>query len=134
MRRDRKEYNRLYYLTHQDKLKQYAHNYYKSNYSRLKEYWNELRRKKYQEAKIVALTHYGNGKLACARCGFNDIRALSIDHIDGRGNYHRKFSHVAARIYQWLIQNNFPDGFQTLCMNCQLIKKVERREYGGENT
>lgn len=77
--------------------------------------------------KKEVLTHYGLGKCACAKCGFDDIRALSIDHINGDGYKDRK-KKVGVFCYNWLISNNYPEGYQTLCMNCQFIKKVEHNE------
>lgn len=81
--------------------------------------------------KVRVLTHYGNGKLACVRCGFDDLRALSIDHIDGQGERDR--FHLGRQgghpFYKWLIDNGYPKGCQTLCMNCQFIKREERGEY-----
>lgn len=74
--------------------------------------------------RIAVLTHYGNGKLSCVTCGFNDIRALSLDHINGNGNSHRRNIHRAGiGVYFWLQQHNYPEGYQTLCMNCQFIKE-----------
>ncbi len=85
-------------------------------------------KEKQQRYKSEALTHYSNGSLACVRCGFEDIRALSIDHIKGGGLVHYN-SMTGRNIYLWLKKNNYPEGYQTLCMNCQWIK----REENGEN-
>ena len=82
-------------------------------------------------AKIAVLTHYGNGKLACVKCGFTDIRALSVDHIDGKGYKEwtlRRYD--SNRNYSSLRKRNYPTGYQTLCMNCQFIKREEKQEYG----
>lgn len=83
----------------------------------------------------VVLTHYGGGKLACVKCGFNDRRALSLDHIDGGGARQRyedkqqKKRTTGGRVlYARLLRKGFPKGFQTLCMNCQWIKKCENNE------
>ena len=79
--------------------------------------------------KILVLTHYAKGKLACVQCGFNDIRALSIDHMDGGGSNHKKSLGLKSNtFYQWLVANGYPDSYQTLCMNCQFIKRVEHDE------
>ena len=78
---------------------------------------------RYRKQKIRVLTHYGGGKLACVQCGFSDIRALSIDHIAGEGYRDRR-----GNLYCRLIRQNFPPGYQTLCMNCQLIKRFENNE------
>jgi len=83
-----------------------------------------------RKIKLMILTHYGNGKLACARCGFIDIRALSIDHINALGAKHKRENKIRSGdgMYSWLIKNNYPQGYQTLCMNCQFIKRVLNRE------
>lgn len=87
--------------------------------------------KKNQLLKQDVLTHYGGGKCACIRCDFNDIRALSIDHIGGGGNRvrARRFKGTGT-FYRWLQQENYPEGYQTLCMNCQFIKSYEKGERG----
>ena len=71
--------------------------------------------------------HYGKN---CSVCGFADMRALSIDHVNGGGNVHRKQIRASGggHFYKWLRRNNYPTGFQTLCMNCQFIKRVENGE------
>lgn len=75
--------------------------------------------------KIRVILHYSpEGK--CVRCGFSDMRALSMDHIKGRGAQHIRKIHIP--LYSWLIKNNFPEGFQVLCMNCQWIKRFENHE------
>jgi hypothetical protein len=82
-----------------------------------------------QEKKELVLTHYGGSKLVCVKCGFADVRALSIDHINGGGRRHREGSlRSSGSFYSWLMKNNFPEGYQTLCMNCQFIKRWENKE------
>ena len=82
-----------------------------------------------RKRKAKILKHYGD---VCCRCGFSDWRALSIDHINGDGAQHRK-EVPSGKLYKWLIENNLPDGFQTLCMNCQFIKRHENREFGNQH-
>ena len=80
--------------------------------------------------KERVLTHYGWGKLACVRCNFSDVRALSIDHINGGGHRHMKTLKSGGKnFYRWLEQHELPEGYQTLCMNCQFIKREENKEY-----
>lgn len=81
-----------------------------------------------QKIKITILTYYGNGKRACVRCGEGRIECLSIDHINGGGSQHLK-SMKTPNLYGWLMDNNLPPGFQTLCMNCQFIKRYENGEH-----
>ena len=90
-----------------------------------------IRQKKWA-LKEEVLTHYGNGKCACTQCGFNDIRALSIDHIKGNGDEHRtqiKCKQGGVTFYRWLRKNGYPPEYQTLCMNCQFIKRIEKQEH-----
>lgn len=91
-----------------------------------------LNGKKYRyKLKIDILTHYGNGKLACVRCGFSDIRALSLDHIDSNGAQERRdFGYQCSHPnFLRLKRENYPSGYQTLCMNCQWIKREENQEF-----
>jgi hypothetical protein len=79
--------------------------------------------------KIEVMTHYGNGKCACVKCGYDNVDALSIDHINGGGKKHRKdINKVGRAFYLWLINNKYPECYQTLCMNCQMIKKIQGHE------
>jgi hypothetical protein len=77
-----------------------------------------------QARKILVLTHYGNSKCACVHCGYTDIRALSIDHIKGGGTQHCiSLNKHGDGFYLWLVRQGFPEGYQTLCMNCQWVKR-----------
>lgn len=58
--------------------------------------------------KEKVLEHYGT---CCAYCGSTE--KLTIDHISGNGAAHR--DEVGRNLYKWLIDNNFPAGYQTLC-------------------
>jgi ribosomal protein L37AE/L43A len=66
---------------------------------------------------------YGGYKCAC--CGETEPSFLSIDHINNDGAAHkRKYNlHTGEQLYRWLKRNNFPAGFQVLCMNCQWGKR-----------
>jgi len=78
-----------------------------------------------RKRRLVVLAHYGaDGTPVCRHCGFDDPRALVIDHINDDGAVHRKTA--KGLIYFWLIKQNFPEGFQTLCANCNTIKEYER--------
>lgn len=68
------------------------------------------------KARKEALIHYGN---KCNCCGETILRFLTIDHINGKGNEHRR--HLKSKsIYVWLRQNNYPKEFQILCFNCNM--------------
>lgn len=64
---------------------------------------------------------YGN---VCARCGFDDKRALTLDHINNNGAEER--AEIGSRgSYRRAIETHLPDEYQILCMNCQFIKQIE---------
>ncbi len=123
-------YDKKYALEHKQEIKEYKQNWYLQN--KTKSVAQSKRRRLYYKTQV--LTHYGNGKLACVRCSFSDIRALSIDHINGGGFKHRRSLGInnggGLGFYLWLIRNNLPMGYQTLCMNCQYTKKIENDEFG----
>jgi len=80
--------------------------------------------------KLLILQVYSKNKLECKYCGFDNIDALTIDHIHNNGAKHRKklkITRCGIGFYCWLKKNNFPKGYQVLCANCQLIKEIDRR-------
>ena len=111
-------------MPYKDKLAKVAYDrqYRQSNTFKLKD-----SRKPYN-LKLDALTRYGNGKCACVICGYSNDLALSIDHINGNGAEHRASKYVGSHFYQWLKSNKYPEGYQTLCMNCQFIKRHTNKE------
>ena len=125
-----KEQSKQYYQARRaekiEKVKQYNHLH---KVVRTEHYWQYR-----TQLKLEVLTHYGNGKCACVQCGFDDILALSIDHINGNGNEHRRVLGTTGGrpFYVWLKKNNYPEGYRTLCMNCQYIKRFKNKEYRKE--
>jgi hypothetical protein len=79
------------------------------------------------------MTFYGNGEAKC-QCGVNELALLTIDHIAGGGNQHRKeigLKGAGYGFYRWLKKNGFPPGYQVLCWNCQFRKR--RQEMAAAN-
>ncbi len=77
-------------------------------------------RDKHAELRAIERDHvfayYGN---ECICCGENEKNFLTIDHIEGDGNKHRReIGKAGSGFYKWLIVNDFPSGFQLLCCNC----------------
>ncbi len=79
------------------------------------------RRSYWKEQRMKVLLHYSNNQLECKCCGEEIYEFLSIDHINGGGNQHRK-QLGSKYIYSWLISNNFPAGYQVLCHSCNMAK------------
>lgn len=125
---NRKERNRLYYITHKEELAQKLRLWQINNKEKVSLYnkrWRN-RNKSYVRLKwskyalnifLCVLNNYG---AICVMCHENDTMALTIDHIGGGGNKHRHKVGVGTKFYNWLIKNNFPPGFRVLCANCQL--------------
>jgi hypothetical protein len=76
--------------------------------------------------KALAYDILGN---KCARCGFDDIRALQIDHINGNGKAERKlYKGGQTVLYRMVIESN-GENYQLLCANCNWIKRVSEDEW-----
>lgn len=83
---------------------------------------NRTSRSKYRE---VAILHYGGTPPKCNCCGEKERKFLTIDHINGGGRKHRKeLKNTLGGVHGWLVRNNFPEGFQVLCMNCNWGKYI----------
>lgn len=63
----------------------------------------------------------------CVRCGFNDHRALQVDHVNGGGNQHRESIGHSASGFLNAIKKS-PALFQLLCANYNWIKRHENKE------
>ncbi len=78
----------------------------------------------YYKLRDAAMEAYGG--LVCNWCGIDEPLVLGIDHIDGGGNAHRKeLSGKTTNtnvFFRWLRDNDYPPGFQVLCMNCNHAK------------
>lgn len=120
---ENKIYRHTYYLNHKQQFKEYQKKAWLLHREEKSKWAHDYK----QARKELLLRHYGNGELKCVNCGFDNIKALSLDHINGGGNKHRRDTDNKGgeKFYTWLIKNNFPEGYQTLCMNCQFIKRYE---------
>jgi len=59
----------------------------------------------------------------CVDCGFEDARALTLDHIKNNGSEERK--QLGERgVYLRATNQYLPEDYQILCMNCQFIKRA----------
>jgi len=114
------EYNKRYNGTRAE----YQKIYHKEHRERRRELSKERR----QKLKIVVLTHYGSrlDYPSCVGCEESRLNCLTIDHIHGGGREH--LTKIGGHVYDWLKQHSYPTGYQTLCMNCQFIKKFEENE------
>lgn len=82
--------------------------------------------------KTEVLTYYGcQSELQCAwpECKVTDLDMLTLDHIANDGAEHRRQYTKTGRgggaiLYDTLIRQGFPKGYQTLCANHNLKKHI----------
>jgi len=75
-----------------------------------------------EEVKRKVFDYYGH---ACVCCGETEEMFLTLDHENNDGAQHKKLigkgngkTVGSFRVYLWIIANNYPSGFRTLCFNC----------------
>jgi predicted nucleic-acid-binding Zn-ribbon protein len=111
--------------------KKYMRAYCQKWYAKNKERQLAYMRGYFHRQKVEVLSHY-SATVTCQRCGFSDVRALSVDHVNGGGRRHiKEIQRSGSSFYHWLKQHKYPPGFQVLCMNCQWIKRSEKHEVRG---
>lgn len=85
------------------------------------------RNKKLREA---ALSSLGG---VCSVCGWADVRALQIDHIEGNGNEEARkhgFARGSACFYRKVLKDPQKlEKYQVLCANHNWIKFFENKEF-----
>lgn len=124
---------------HKERLRIYAQNYNATHKKEVAEY----RRRYRLRIKLEVFNHYSNGEMCCACCGEKHIEFLSIDHINGGGEEHRKKK--GSYLYMSLKAEGFPTGYRVLCHNCNQSlgfygycphQKLEKQElrYNRRNT
>lgn len=66
------------------------------------------------------LTEYGGH---CTCCGETEFKFLTLEHVNGGGNLHRKQFHKADGTWADLKRRGWPkEGLTILCWNCQMAK------------
>ncbi len=137
--------SRVWYLTHPARHRETTRRWRERNRLR----WSELNLRNQRQAraknpekyrrftrdnnrkmKREVFAHYGDGQARCVRCGFADLDALCLDHVNNDGAAQRRASTDKVKggltLYRRLRQSGYPTGFQTLCGNCNMIKEAER--------
>lgn len=112
----KQEKRHAYYLANKEQVIKKTREWATNNPGKVKEY----KKKGNQRLRKIIFEYYG---MKCVCCGETEYKFLSIDHIEGGGNKHRKsLGFGASTMYSWLKKNNFPKGFQVLCHNCNQAK------------
>lgn len=115
---------RNYHNQYNKKNKVEKHIKYTIYRMKTKNHYNEYLKKYRLDRKIKVFCHYSNSNIPyCACCKCTQIEFLSIDHLNGGGNRHRKAIKAwGVLFYSWLIRNKYPPEYQVLCHNCNLAK------------
>ena len=91
----------------------------------------EIVRRHDENLKNAVINVLTNGEGTCRWCGQGDQDVLTIDHINNDGAEHRKAFggrvFGGRALYNWLVKNDYPEGFQVLCFNCNVKKEIMRR-------
>lgn len=125
-------YHREYYRVNTERFKAYSRKHYEKNHLESQSWSqaNGIKRdgKTYlQYWRIEALKALGN---KCKRCGFIDVRALQIDHVDGGGTkvLRRVNSYTYYRKIALMNEEDRNKKYQCLCANCNWIKRYTNKE------
>ena len=89
----------------------------KDTYLEYRDRIRETSKRFYAAVRETALIRYSGNPAHCVCCGEQRTEFLAIDHVNGGGTQHRK-NLGASNIYTWLKRNGYPDGYRTLCHNC----------------
>lgn len=122
---ERNNYQREWAKNNPDKMRSYLDNWRKKNPEKVKQ---QRKRsvigitKRRKRDRLIVLKHYSNEIPFCECCNEKELLFLTIDHINGGGNKQKKETN--NELVRWLIKNKFPEGFQILCMNCNLGKHL----------
>ena len=111
-----------YYLKNKEVITDKIKVYIKNNLDKHRAWGTKAKNK----LKYEVFSHYCQSQSPKCYCGESDLSLLTIDHIKGKGNKHRKklgMNGGGYNFYRWLIKNDYPEGFQVLCFNHQFKKK-----------
>lgn len=120
-----KEYNKKYYSENKDTLKERARIKGKKRYRDNPRKHSMIMRKYKRKIRLALVAALG-GK--CVRCGFDDERALQVDHVNGGGvKEARALTGMKNKVILDKVLKGSED-YQLLCANCNWIKRVENNE------
>jgi hypothetical protein len=72
----------------------------------------------YARIRSALLRHYSGPNPMCACCACTEVPVLTLDHIHGGGEQHRKVVGRGSAFYRWVQKNGYPPDYQVLCHNC----------------
>lgn len=120
--------SKKYYEENREKILEKSKYRYNNNINGARDRKSTLFRQRYKRNRLELLELLGG---AVCECGFDDIRALEIDHKNGGGNEHRKAMSSHTRYAEYI--KSHLEEFQVLCANCHSIKTHENNEAKSRN-
>ena len=126
-----------HYINHMEEFKMVQHEYYVKHREEIlnSDWYKEgLKTKKttmrYRELRKELITILGS---KCIKCGFSDIRALQIDHVNSGGRKEAKNFSSPWLMYTSILKKikSGSKDYQLLCANCNWIKKCTNHEQFG---
>jgi hypothetical protein len=99
-------------------------------YKRDRKKQNTLVQKYHHQTRAKVLARLGN---KCIQCGFDDPRALQIDHINGNAKDDPNSRPQRGGMYTFRLakmsDEELRSTYQLLCANCNWIKRNENKEW-----
>lgn len=78
-----------------------------------------------QVRRLRVIDYYSKGTRRCNCCGETQLQFMQIDHINNDGYKNRKLI-KQSNIENWILKNNYPEGFQILCANCNFGRRINK--------
>lgn len=120
------ELHRRYRARHPERVREADRKYRERHSEECQKKYRRNGRLRNARIRLEVLSHYSGGSLHCALCGYDDARALEIDHINGGGTQERKTLKLrGVHFYDWLKKQGYPEGYRVLCCNCNRIASLE---------
>jgi hypothetical protein len=118
--------NKAYYETHRDEMLAKSKRQHQKRMADGGQAYNAQQRRWYGDLRMAVLEALG---LKCVKCGFSDVRALVIDHVNGGGRKERDTYNAVYKYYKHILENVDSGKYQILCANCNTIKMFEEKEH-----
>lgn len=116
---ERREYERKW--SKSKKRREYMKKYYHNNREK-------IRKKMAARIKFWKKAVFDKLGNECSKCGVDDERCLQIDHVNGGGGKEWAILRSRTKLYKKVLEDT--EGmYQTLCANCNWIKRYENDEW-----
>lgn len=109
-----------WYDANKESIREYKRNMMRKLRAENPDHYRKQSRAAKKKLKDAVFDIYGR----VCQCGFSDERALTLDHKLNNGAEERK-SLGERGVYRRALLPEYHHEYQTLCMNCQFIKRVE---------